>query len=132
MDKPRIRKQHGPEYGIQRDIVKYLRARGWHVERLIGGAWQSGLSDLFICHKNFGVRFVEIKQEEHYRFTRAQKYKFPLLMKNGCGIWILTEASDEQYARLFQSPNLWDYLKLTDCPSNDEIDRWLQEIEDEA
>jgi hypothetical protein len=131
MDKPRIRKQHGPEYGIQREIVKFLRLRGWHVERLVGMAWQSGLSDLFICHKKFGIRFVEIKQEDHYRFTRAQKYKFPQLMKNGCGVWILTAATEKQYERLFGLPNLWDYLDITDCPSDDIVDKWLKEIEDE-
>jgi hypothetical protein len=131
MDKPRIRKQHGPEYGIQRAIVKFLRLRGWHVERLIGMAWQSGLSDLLIFHKKYGVRLLEIKQEDHYRFTKAQKAKFPRLMEHGGGIWIMTAANEEQYQRLFKTPNLWDYLKKSDCPSEDEVDRWLKEIEDE-
>jgi hypothetical protein len=132
MDKPRIRKQHGPEYGIQRDVVRMLRSLGWHTERLVGMAWQSGLSDLFACHPKFGIRFIEIKQEDHYRFTQAQKCKFPILMNYGCGVWILTEATNEQYQRLFKTPNLWDYLKHSECPSEDETDKWLQELEDES
>lgn len=131
MDKPRIRKQHGPEYGIQREIVTFLRLRGWHVERLIGVGWQFGLPDLFACHKKFGVRFIEVKFEDKFGFTKAQKCKFPILMDHGCGIWILTEASEEQYERLFKEPNLWDYLDRSECPSNVIIDRWLKEIEDE-
>ncbi len=132
VDRPKIRKQHGPEYGIQQDIIKFLQLRGWHVERLIGVAWQSGLPDLFICHKQYGCRFVEVKFEDKYGFTKAQKCKFPKLMANGCGIWVLTEASEDQHDRLFKEPNLWDYLKLEDCPSDADIERWLREIEDEA
>ena len=101
MDRPKIRKAHGPEFGIQRDIVKFLRTKGWWVERLVGMAWQSGLPDLFACHKDFGVRFIEVKFEDKFGFTKAQKCKFPFLMDNGCGIWVLTEASEDQYDRLF-------------------------------
>jgi len=132
MDKPRIRKQHGPEYGIQREVVRFLRLRGWWVERLIGMAWQSGLSDLLICHRHYGVRLLEIKQQEHFKFTRAQKAKFPRLMENGGGVWIMTEASEEQYQRLFKGPNLWDYLKPEECLTYDEqVDDWLEDITNE-
>jgi hypothetical protein len=133
MDKPRIRKAHGPEYGIQRDIVKFLRARGWHCERLIGMAWQSGLTDLLIFHRQYGIRLLEIKQEDHYRFTKAQKTKFPVLMNFGGGIWIMTEATEVQYERLFKPPNLWDYLDPNEClPYEEYIDEYLKEIEDES
>ena len=131
MDKPKIRKTHGPEYGIQRDVVRFLQLRGWWVERLIGMAWQSGLPDLFACHKVYGFRFIEVKYEDHYVFTKAQKYKFPSLMDNGCGIWVLTEASDEQYQRLFGLPNLWDYLDRSKLPSETMVDQWLAELENE-
>jgi hypothetical protein len=132
MDRPKKpRSPHGPEFSIQRDIVRFLTNRGWRVERLVGMAWQSGLPDLLAGHKDFGMRFIEVKYEDKYHFTQAQKCKFPLLMDHGMGIWILTEASKEQYDRLFTTPNLWDYLKRSDCPSEDDIDRLMQEIEEE-
>lgn len=134
MDKPKFRKKHGPEFGIQGEVIRFLRERGWHVERLVGGevrggAVQSGLPDIFACHKKFGIRFIEIKYEDSFRFTSAQKWKFPLLMANGCGIWILTEASLEQYERLFKEPNLWDYLKQEECLNQECIDEILKELE---
>jgi len=132
MDKPKIRKAYGPEYGIQREIVHFLRERGWHVERLIGVAWQYGLTDLLAGHSKYGMRLIEVKQEEHYRFTRAQKIKFPVLMAHGFGIWILTEASETQYDRLFKEPNLWDYLKPEECPSYEALDDLLSELEEES
>ena len=48
MKKPSIRAKHGPEFHIQKEIVKFLQARGWHVERLVGNAYQAGLPDLYI------------------------------------------------------------------------------------
>jgi hypothetical protein len=130
MDKPRLKNKHGKEFGIQAEVVKFLKTRGWHVERLVGGAFQSGLPDLFACHLKFGFRFIEIKYEDSYHFTKAQKWKFPLLVANGCGIWILTEASEEQYDRLFKEPNLWDYLKRKDCLNVKELDNILEEMEE--
>jgi hypothetical protein len=53
-------------------------------------------------------------------------------MANGCGIWILTEASEEQYDRLFKEPNLWDYLKYTDCHNIQELDDILSELTDDT
>jgi len=135
MEPVKFRNKHGPEYVLQRKIIKFLRGKGWHVERvaggaMVGGAVQSGLPDLFVCHKKYGCRFVELKNESHYVFTTAQKWKFPLLMDNGCGIWILTEACDEQYKRLFREPNLWDYLDKSDCLNQAAIDDLLKELDD--
>lgn len=135
MDQPRLRDKHGPEWGIQREVANFLRTRGWHIERLAGGAMhggavQSGLPDLFACHLKYGIRFIEIKYEDHYSFTKAQKWKFPILMSNGCGIWILTEATEKQYDRLFKEPNLWDYLKPKDCLDQQQLDDILKELEE--
>lgn len=135
MERPKIRDKHGPEYGIQHEIVKYLRSRGWHVERLVGGevrggAVQSGLPDLFACHTKWGLRFIEVKYEDSFRFTKAQKWKFPILMENGCGIWILTAANEDQHDRLFKPPNLWDYLKKQECLSEAVLDEILKELEE--
>lgn len=135
MEPIKKRSKHGPEYTIQRNVIRYLKERGWHIERIAGGvmqggAVQSGLPDLFVCHNKYGTRFVELKNESHFVFTTAQKWKFPLLMDNGCGIWILTEASDDQYKRLFAPPNLWDYLDRSDCLNQEALDDLLKELDD--
>jgi hypothetical protein len=114
--------------------MRFLRAKGWHVERLPGGAMrgggsQSGLPDLLVTHHQYGVRFIEVKQEVHYRFTTPQRWKFPLLDANGLGIWILTEASEAQYERLFKSPNLWDYMKKSEVITKDTIENFFDELE---
>ncbi len=132
MKKLNIRKKHGPEYHVQQDVVAFLRQRGWHVERLIGVALQSGLPDLFACHPKFGIRFIELKNEDHYGFTKAQKWKFPVLMQYGLGIWILTAANEEQYDRLFKEPNLWDYLETKDILTRDMLDDMFDELAEES
>lgn len=129
MKRPKIKAAHGNEYYIQRDVVKMLHTQGWHVERLVGMAFQSGLPDLLAGHVKFGMRFVEIKQEEHYRWTNAQRWKLPILMKNGMGVWILTEATPAQYERLFAPPNLWDYMKESDILTKESIDELFAEID---
>jgi hypothetical protein len=129
MDKPRIRKAHGPEYGIQRDIMRFLRLRGWHVERIIGVGWQFGLPDLYITHPKFGQRWLEVKNDGEYSFTRQQRRKFPILDAFGTGIWILTAATEEEYEKLFKMPNWKDYWK--DSWGEIDIEILLREIEEE-
>jgi len=111
MDKPRIRESHGAEYFIQRDIVRYLYARGWFVQRMVGHMWQSGVPDLYIGHPSWGQRWVEVKVKSHYTFTKAQRIKFPQFEQHGIGIWILVAATEEEYDKLFQAPNWRDYWK---------------------
>ncbi|GMU26169.1 MAG: hypothetical protein AMXMBFR16_10740 [Candidatus Uhrbacteria bacterium] len=128
MKKPQLRAKHGPEFGIQGDIIRMLTSRGWHIERLTGNAFQSGLPDLLAGHPKYGMRFIEVKQEEGYRFTKQQKWKFPVLMDYGMGIWVLTEATPEQYDRLFKPPNLWDYLDRSECPNQEEVDEIVDHL----
>lgn len=111
MKRPSIRKKHGPEYGIQNSIVRYLINHGWHVERIIGNAFQSGLPDLYAGHKEYGQRWIEVKNESRYDFTRAQKLKFPVLDSFGIGIWVLVAATEIEYDKLFKPPNWKDYWK---------------------
>jgi len=126
----KIRPAHGPEYGIMKEILTFLKARGWHCERIVGLGIQFGLPDLLVCHKKYGIRFIEVKNEDRFGFTKAQKWKFPLLMENGCGIWVMTEATEGQYERLFKEPNLWDYLDRRKCPSMEEIYNLFEELAD--
>ncbi|MGO8994885.1 MAG: hypothetical protein ACLQVI_16340, partial [Polyangiaceae bacterium] len=39
----------------------YLKIRGWHVERMIGNAFQMGVPDLFIAHLKWGQRWIDVK-----------------------------------------------------------------------
>ncbi len=102
---------HGPEYKIQGKLITYLEQRGWLVERIIGNAFQSGLPDLYCWHPQFGQRWVDVKVEGRYSFTKAQKQKWPLWERHQLGVWILTGANQENYDRLFAPPNMRDYWK---------------------
>lgn len=132
----RIRKPaHGPEWHIQRDVIKFLEARGWHVERMIGNAFQTGIPDLFVAHPKWGQRWIDVKRPGNdYSFTKAQRRKWPLWEKAGIGIWILTAATQDEYDRLFQSPNWKSYWKKSwsRVPTQADIDRMLDELEREG
>lgn len=110
------RNKHGPEYSIQRNFVKFLEDRRWLVERMIGNVYQTGIPDLFIAHKKYGTRFLDIKNPVSYNFTGAQRLKWPLWDSFGIGIWIITAATEEEYQKLFLPPNWREYWK----PSYDE------------
>lgn len=109
MKKPRKHISHGPEYYIQRDLINFLEARQWIVERMIGNAYQTGIPDLYVMHKQKGTRWIDVKVEGHYVFTKAQRRKWPIWEQQRVGIWILTAATEEQYDRLFKPPNMRDY-----------------------
>ena len=126
MDRPKIRDKHGKEYGIQKDITDFLRARQWHVERMVGGAFQSGIPDLYIAHRKFGQRWLECKNPDEYNFTKAQKDKFPVWGAMGIGIWILVAATEEEYDKLFKEPNWECYWKKTWVKPD--IDAILEEL----
>lgn len=124
-----MRSIHGPEYEIQRDVVTFLKARGWHVERLIGNAFQSGLPDLMAFHKKWGFRFIEIKYGKKYTFTKQQKIKWPVLEAFNVGIWIMTAATQEQYDTLFGPPTWRSYVKKTwHIPTLSEIDAMMDAL----
>lgn len=111
MKRPRIRKKHGPEFSIQNDVVKFLKDRGWYVERLIGNALQVGIPDLYVYHKKYGERWVDIKNPASYEYTKAQKWKWPKWHEAGIGVWIMVAATQEEYDKLFQPPNWKAYWK---------------------
>lgn len=124
------RPKRGPEWYIQRNIKAMLEARGWHVERLIGNAFQTGIPDLYCFHKKYGERWIDAKQPKHYNFTKAQRYKWPLWTAAGIGIWILVGATQEEYDKLFQRPNWQTYIKKSwKMPTQAEIDKLMDEME---
>lgn len=122
------RSKHGPEYFIQRDLIRFLQARNWLVERMIGNAFQKGIPDLYAFRRDFGERWIDVKAPGRYSFTDEQKRKWPLWDSFGCGIWILTAADEDEYSKLFSPANWKDYWKSSwgDIP---DIDTLLDQIE---
>lgn len=108
----KLKKKHGPEWFIQRDVIKMLRFRGWFVKPTHGNAFQSGFPDLFCTHSTYGIRWIEVKLPDMKgsKFTPAQLEEFPKFVANGAGIWVLTAATEGEYAKLFKSPNWYTYL----------------------
>lgn len=119
--------KHGPEWHIQQDLIEFLKARGWLVERLIGNAFQTGIPDLYAHHPKWGARWIDAKVDGHYSFTKAQKRKWPEWEKHGVGIWILTGADQDNYDKLFKAPNWRDYWKDSWGELVD-IDKLLEEM----
>lgn len=107
-------KRERPEAKIQKDLTKFLRLRGWYVKTLHGGKFQSGMPDLFCCHANYGMRLVEVKLPGMVgsAFTAAQKKEFPQMIRHGAAIWILTGATEREYAKLFKKQNASEYLLM--------------------
>jgi hypothetical protein len=101
-----------PEAKIQKAIIEMLTLKGWFVKITIGSTAQQGFPDLFCCHSRYGIKLVEVKNAEGYRFTDAQLQDFPKLCANGAGVWILTAATEEEYNKLFRPPNWYQYLAV--------------------
>lgn len=95
---------------IRNSIRAYLKQRGWFVIVTHGNLYQFGLPDLYAC-RNGKARWIEVKQGKRYKFTNAQLYIFPELENQGIGVWVLTDATYEEYAKLFQAPNWRDYAR---------------------
>ena len=108
---PRRYGSAAPEHKIQAALLKLLRSKDWFCKNITGGAFLKGMPDLFITHIEHGPRWVEIKlpKMKGSKWTPAQKKDFPLFVANGSPIWVLT--SEEEYDKLFQPMNLWEYMK---------------------
>ena len=99
----------GPERDIQ-EIVKFELAKNdWEVKETYGNIFQSGLPDLYAMHRDYGARWIEIKNPKGYTFTPAQVTTFPMFDAHGVGVWILD--APNQLDRLFQPHNWRSYLK---------------------
>ena len=114
------------ELNIQRELVEFLKARDWHVERMLANAYQTGIPDLYCFHKKWTQRWVEVKRPNDYSFTRAQRRKWPEWERAGIPIWILTAATQEQYDLLFGPPNWRDFWRPSFEPPD--VDAMLEEL----
>lgn len=115
-----------PEAAIQRRLRTFLEARGWLVEVMHSNAFMSGVPDLYLHHPEYGSRWVDVKVEHQHRYTKAQCQKWPKWESYGVGVWILFDATDAEYAKLFQKPNFRDFWK----PSYDKYTATLDSILD--
>lgn len=106
-----IKPRHGTEYDIQEELREFLEVRGWLVERFIGNALQKGIPDLYAFHPVWEERWIDVKTPGKYSFTKAQRIKWPYWETFKCGVYILTAANEEEYAKLFGPPNMRDYWK---------------------
>ena len=104
-------KRERPEAKVQAALIDFLTQREWVVDATHGNAFQKGFPDLYCAHVRHGQRWIDCKVEGKYSFTKAQIARWPIWERVGVGIWILTGANEEQYARLFRPPNMRDYWK---------------------
>lgn len=102
----------GPERIIQDALLKFLRGREWMVKETHGNMYQSGFPDLYCHHRRYGQRWIEVKNSKSYKFTPAQMEWFPIFSASNCGIWILTDATEQEYKKLWSPPNWHTYLKI--------------------
>jgi hypothetical protein len=103
--------KRGPEYIIQKDLVKLLESKGWFVKETHGNQYQSGFPDLFCTHRIYGHRWIDVKVAGRYRITPAQRRDWPKFCKAGSGVWILVAATETEYKKLFRAHNWWHYLE---------------------
>ena len=108
------KKRKGPEAQIQEDIIEMLELKGWFVKVTHGNMYQSGFPDLFACHALLGHRWIEVKKPgfKGSKFTKAQLRDFPKFCANGSNVWILTAATKEEYDKLNDECNWWQYLSV--------------------
>ena len=104
-----VRPRTEPESKIQKAIIDMLKIRDWSVKETHGNLYQSGFPDLYAYHAIDGTRWIEVKVPDKYKFTPAQLLTFPDFAAKNVGIWILTAATDAEYAKLFKPAN-WHWF----------------------
>lgn len=87
-----------------------LTLDGWYCRVTHGNKYQSGLPDIYCCHRRYGTRWVEVKRPTGYRFTNDQVNVFHRFASKGIGVWVLTSEQDHERNKLFAHANWWAYL----------------------
>lgn len=93
------------EAEIQKKLIEYLKCRDWVVRATHGNLYQNGFPDLYAFHRTYRQRWIEVKKPVGYILTPAQLDFFSQLTSVGCGVWILTAATEHEYLKLWQPPN---------------------------
>ena len=97
------------EKDIQNELITYLEDRDWFVRATHGNLFSSGWPDLYCFHRKYRQRWIEVKKPVGYILTGAQIDVFHKMSSVGCGIWILTAATEHEYLKLWQPPN-WTFF----------------------
>jgi hypothetical protein len=100
----------GPEAKIHAAIESYLRSREWYVKSTHGNQFQAGFPDIYASHLKYGMKWIEVKNPEQFSFTPAQIKEFPKMSAAGTYIWILCDATDAEYERLFKPANWMEWF----------------------
>jgi hypothetical protein len=101
-----------PEAAIQKRIIAFLRARGWTVKPTHGNAFSKGWPDLWCWHQGMQIfRWVDCKNPADFEYTKAQIQTWPLWEADGIGVWIMFEADEENYSKLWEPHNFRHYWK---------------------
>ena len=104
----------GPERIIQDKIIAKLRMLQWSVRETHGNLYQWGFPDLYCAHRQYGTRWVEVKDPARRGnvFTEAQMEYFMELGSKGVGVWVLTSDHNEEIAKLHKEHNWYHYLQV--------------------
>lgn len=98
------------ESEIQTKIIHRFMIDDWFCVRTHGNAHQAGFPDVYMCHRRFGARWVEVKKPKGYRFTQAQMDVFHNFAKKHIGVWVLTSHEDHERKKVFGPTNWYQYL----------------------
>ena len=71
-----------------------------------------GLPDLYCAHRQYGTRWIEVKNTVNYRFTPAQLEIFPAMTSKGVGVWVLQSAEPEELQKLLKPANWFMFLDV--------------------
>lgn len=126
-----------PEARLQKAIIAFLRDRGWHVRSTHGNAYQKGYPDLLCYNRSFTrtewgpYRPIDVKVEGQHKYTKAQCLEWPEWMPEagGPGVWILMQANESWYSKLFDQPNMWEYWRPAYDKYRVPVDEILKELE---
>lgn len=112
-----FRKRVGPEALIQEAWIEWFEARKWIVKVMHGNMYQSGVPDLYIAHKLYRARWVEIKNTEgSYQLEESQVRFFTLLSSVDIGVWVLGPVCEDEYKKLWLPSNWHAYLPAWKIP----------------
>lgn len=95
----------GPEGIIQDKIINKLTSEGWYCLETYGSTFQTGLPDVYCCHKDYGARWIEVKNPAGYKFQPSQRRLFPIMGAYNVPIYILM--SETETDRIKSSPPNW-------------------------
>ena len=128
--KPRFRS--APEAKIEGEIISFLELRGWMIEKMHGNAYQKGIPDLYCFNPDLNLpeglhRWIDVKVKGRYQYTKDQCQKWPKWERRRLGVWIMVAATEEEYRKLFDSPNFRLYWK----PAYDKYCRSVDDILDQ-